>query len=279
MKNIMYVSLLCLGIAGSTAWAIPSAITYQGTLKEKNIPANGDKNMTFTLVGIDRTAYSQELVFKVHVSSGLFSIPLNFQLVAPYTWETITPYIKVTVEGQEMGPLEPVTATLYSIVAGSVVDGSIGTTKLGASAVTREKLDAVSFQAPGLGFVPAGAILMFDRACPAGWTPYAALNSGRFPMGTGTFSNTSGGNAAHTHSTPNHEHTLATSDHRFGNPAGPVGIVGDSGTPKGTLVGFNNGSDFPARIMRNYTEISGGGETGSGNNLPPYLQVVFCQKS
>ena len=86
----------------------------------------------------------------VNVVNGLFSVPLNFQLVSPYTWDTINPYIQVSVEGQVLSPNEPVTTTAYAIVANSVINGAIGTPQLAAMAVTSTTIANGAIGAPQL---------------------------------------------------------------------------------------------------------------------------------
>ncbi len=48
--------------------------------------------------------------------------------------------------------------------------------------------NGASWQSPG---VPSGAIVMFDAACPSGWTRFAALDN-RFPRGSATYGATGG---------------------------------------------------------------------------------------
>src|ERR1700760_3521215 len=108
--------------------------------------------------------YGDAIDLEVNVQQGLFSVPLTFTNV---DWEHITPYIQVTVEGNVLGSPEALSATVYATLAGGVVDGSI----------TRQKIEPTSFQASGDGFVPEGAILMFNGLCPSGWTRFSPLDN------------------------------------------------------------------------------------------------------
>src|SRR4051812_16914083 len=99
MKRLCIVSL-GLSMLITNCWAIPSAITYQGTLKEKGIPAQGPKDMTFQLTDPSgNVPYSNGISKTVTVSNGLFSASLSFQLLPAYSWDTISPYLKVTIGG------------------------------------------------------------------------------------------------------------------------------------------------------------------------------------
>jgi len=151
MKNSLFLTIGCLLLAQVKVMAIPSQITYQGTLKQNGVPTNALKNMTFLLVSADgKTPYSLIISSQVNVINGLFSIPLSFQLVSPYTWDTINPYIQVSVEGQALSPNEPVTTTAYAIVAASVISGAIGTPQLASMAVTSTTIANGAVGAPQL---------------------------------------------------------------------------------------------------------------------------------
>src|SRR5579859_3615216 len=105
------ILILSMGIVGFSPalWAIPTEINYQGTLKQNGTPATGNKNITFTLTSSDgNTAYSNAITVNTPINNGLFSVKLNFQLLGTNTWESITPYIKVNVEGQDLGPPEKI---------------------------------------------------------------------------------------------------------------------------------------------------------------------------
>jgi hypothetical protein len=262
MKRIISISVVVLATYCSLAWAIPTAITYQGTLKQNGIPLSDYKNMTFTLVSPDGTiAYSVLISSRVHVVNGLFSIPLNFNLVVPYTWESINPYIKISVEGQDLKPIEPLSATIYATVSASVIDG----------AITRQKIDPTSFESAGIGLVPQGAIIMFNGSCPPGWNRFAILDN-RFPLGVDpalTVPGTFGGSASHSHSISidgAHNHgglTARNNNDRFdGKLGGPDTVPSSGHTHNISTDGAHNHS----------------GSTGSVVWIPPYAAIVFCQK-
>lgn len=150
-----------------SAWAgvVPSQITYQGTLKQSGVAANGTYTMTFRLTdngGL--TQYWSSGPMPVTVSQGLFSALLSPTGV---DWQNVTPYIEVNVSGQVLLPREPVTSTAYALMCGSVANET-------------------------------GMIAMFAEICPSGWTRFGALD-GVFPMGGAAYGAT-GGSATHSHS-------------------------------------------------------------------------------
>ena len=155
MKRLFMLFSLSLIAASQVLWAIPSEINYQGTLKEKGLPASGNKNITFTRTSQDgKTAYSNSITVNTPVVNGLFSTKLNFQLLSGNTWESITPYIKVNVEGQDLTPTEKISSSLYAMVSSSVVAGAITPASV----------------APGYGLVPSGTIVAFaGTSVPDGW--------------------------------------------------------------------------------------------------------------
>lgn len=144
MRKIAFVLLAGLS---SVLYAgnVPTKITYQGTLKKSGVPANGTFKMRFDLVSSDdRTQYWTSADMDVRVSSGLFSANLEPTGV---DWQNVNPFIRVSVEGQALGPIEPVTSTIYSVMSGSVIDGAIEPSKLAPS--VQQSL------------VPVGTILAF----------------------------------------------------------------------------------------------------------------------
>jgi len=159
MKKIIGFLAVSFLLGGQAVWAIPSAITYQGTLKDKGVPANSSPTtpytMTFQLVDQSgATPFSNTLTKQVTVSNGLFSVPLSFQLLSPNTWESINPYLKVAVNGQELKPYEAIGATAYSVVSSAVVDGAISPAKIST----------------GFGLVPSGTVVAFaGTSAPSGW--------------------------------------------------------------------------------------------------------------
>jgi hypothetical protein len=254
MKKLFLLIAACVLMVPVKSNAIPSQITYQGTLKEHGVPVTDTKKMTFLLVSSDgQTPYSQIITKQVSVQGGLFSTQLDFQLAAPYTWETVTPFIQVSVEDVTLGPPEAVTATVYANVASSVIDGSI----------TPAKINTTAFQAAGPGLVPAGAVIMFATSCPQGWTRFSALDN-LFPMGASTYGN-QGGSATHSHSLQNNGAISQVSYGAIGN----VGVVGGGDGGLTFTVGNNNQTAYQPKSSN----------TTSASNVPPYLTVIFCQKN
>jgi hypothetical protein len=110
------------------------------------------ETVTFQLTSQDgNTFYSQPINVSVTPINGLFSAKLDFQLLTGFTWESINPYIKVSVGGQALSPTEKVSATIYAVISSSVAvngvstnsiaDGSVTNSKLASGAVTNDKLD------------------------------------------------------------------------------------------------------------------------------------------
>ena len=168
----------CIALA-APAWAIPSSITYQGTLKQSGLPASGNKNMLFRITNQDGTkVYWSSGNMPVSIANGLFSAHISPTGV---DWQNLVPYIEVSVEGQILLPREPVNATAYAMISNSIVDGAITP----ASVIS------------GYGLVPSGGVVMFTTDCPSGWTRFSAMDNA-FPMGSASYGAT-GGSATHTH--------------------------------------------------------------------------------
>jgi len=306
MRKQLFLIFAYLATCHGLAMAIPAQITYQGTLKQNGVPVTGPRHINFAITDVTgNQQYGNAIDTITLVTQGLFSVPLTFTGV---DWENITPYIKVTVENSVIGSPEAITATVYATLARGVVNGSI----------TRQKLEPTSFEPPGYGLVPAGAIMMFSSACPSGWAPFSALD-GRFPMASNVAGAT-GGTATHSHNVNPHTHTLPDHIHNIDDSTLNIGIgirniqydnnlviktgnnVGSfSATTANQWYGFEyeNGMTYPAPTGSNPADVpvtgpkiigetypSGNGTTGSSvaatdlqNNLPPYVTLIFCQKN
>jgi hypothetical protein len=141
------------------------------------------------------------------------------------------------------------------------------------------------------GGVPTGMIALFDGECPDGWARYGHLD-GRFPRGNSTAGET-GGEDEHTHTFDitartskdgSHHHMLAMGE-KVDIDKGTFGHIGiykgyvqafeergrdRTGVPRARAVTDDDGSHDHL--------ISVQGDSESTPNLPPYLDLVFCQK-
>ncbi len=243
MKKHWVVLLWLFCVARVWGGAVPSQITYQGTLKQSGAAANGTYSMVFRLT--DSTGLNQYWSSgpqNVSVNQGLFSMVLSPTGV---DWQNVAPHIEVNVSGQTLLPREPVNSTAYALMCGSVADGSVF----------------------------AGMIAMFAGACPTGWTVYAPLE-GRFPVGQDPNNpaqfalGASGGQLTHAHGISSdgaHDH-----DGWTGGPNRQ--IESDGGRNFVSPIGEHTHS-ISTDGDHNHT-----GTTATVSSLPPYLSMVFCQK-
>lgn len=227
-------------LAGRPLWAIPTAITYQGALKDKGAPATGTRQMSFRITNQDGTqVYWSSGQQSVQVANGLFSTKIT---PTGIDWEAVTPYLEVSVEGQQLLPREAISASVYALVANSVSHG----------AITPEKVAA------GFGLVPSGMIGMFAQACPTGWTYFSAME-GIFPRGGAAYG-AMGGSATHSH-TLQVVQTLA---------GGGASVIGTDRAGDGKLLAFGGPGGFTVDVRSSDTNVQ--------PTAPPYLTVVYCQK-
>ena len=249
MKRIIALIWILATVACPSGAAILQ-ITFQGTAKSGGVPITGTRNMQFTYVdssGVTIPGTSPMSYANVPFNNGLFAV----QLPADSTidWQHLSPYIQVSVEGQLLKSDQPITANIYAIVAQSVydnaittpklVDGSVTNVKLADGSITSAKLDA---SVQGIT-VPSGMVAMFTTSCPTGWTRFSQLD-GSLPMGSAS--------------------------------AGSTG--GSASLPSGHAVAFGSGQGSGSAWI---TYINGDPTLQNHpiSILPPYVTMVFCQKS
>src|ERR1700688_1147952 len=135
MKRLV-TGLIWFSLGSAPLWAMPTQITFQGTLKQQNVPVNATKNMQFSFVDGSDASIPGTVpisVANVQVTNGLFAVNLPLDPAIP--WEQYTAFIQVSVEGQTLTPNQPLNANVYAVAA-----------------------------------IPQGMIAMFAAACPTGWT-------------------------------------------------------------------------------------------------------------
>jgi hypothetical protein len=141
----------------------------------------------------------------------------------------------------------------------------------------------------------SGMIVMFDVACPAGWTRFTALD-GKFPLGSDIYGITGGAET--------HGHTMdAVPDHNHGGLTGNQAVAhthgfttdGNDGTDtvdnnldaSTTAVGgayHTHGGTTGGTVedtTHNHQINNGGGHTPtsqSASHYPPYRTMIFCKK-
>ena len=112
---------------------------------------------------------------------------------------------------------------------------------------------------------PSGLILLFDSACPSGWTDLSSTYSGKFIKLTtvvGSAGDT-GGNSQHRHTVdpPSQDSGNATPVYNYYNCT--IGGAGSSNQNWG-------GHQHPVNPGSVYTDYE--------TNLPPYLDMLLCKK-
>src|SRR5260370_34039155 len=110
MKRIATILILTT-LGGAPLYAMPSQITFQGTLKQQGVPVNTTKNMQFSFVdgtGATIPNTSPISIANVQVTNGLFAVSLPIDPSIP--WGQYSPFIRVSLEGQILTPDQPVNA-------------------------------------------------------------------------------------------------------------------------------------------------------------------------
>ncbi|MGH7785824.1 MAG: hypothetical protein ACRERC_03100 [Candidatus Binatia bacterium] len=173
--------LLVATLAATPVRAVDSAFTYQGQLKQQDVPADGPCDLRFELfdAAIDGGQIGAAQTYTdVVLADGLFTLQLNFGGEAfdgNDRWLQIATRCPAGAGAFAMlTPRQPLTATPYALFASSIADeavtsakladGAVGTAQLAAGAVTGDKVANGSLDESAVGFNYAGST---SKAGPA----------------------------------------------------------------------------------------------------------------
>ncbi len=124
--------------------------------------------------------------------------------------------------------------------------------------------------------IPAGAILVFDAACPSGWTRVSAFD-GKFVRGAAAYGAT-GGADTHTHSYASHTHPHTHAGYSFAAAPEAVTIDAAGGSSTGYAATIHTHT-LIATGPTNAFDTTAAGTTDAGNSIPAYQDVIFCKKN
>lgn len=120
----------------SNAWAQDSVeiISYQGNLKDNDVPMNGTVAMTFAIFDTQTPGSDPPLWSGTHsgvqISDGIFNVHLGS--VTPFpadlfdTYDNL--YLRITVGGETLLPLQQLASTPYAMKAGTADHAHTATT-------------------------------------------------------------------------------------------------------------------------------------------------------
>lgn len=213
---------------------------------------------------------------------GIGSLGVQDSAAVAITGGSITGLASLTVAGTVTANLFAGSgASLTALNAAELATGIVPTARLGGGIANSSSFLRGDQQwAAPLGTFPAGGIVLFDVACPAGWTRFTPLD-GRFPRGSSAYGAT-GGSSTHTHSAgsysaPAHTHgagsyTAASHDHG----AAYTSVDGDGGE-----IVVNDINSSSPDISGTSSSGGGGsitGTSGSTDHTPLYVDMVYCKK-
>ena len=138
-------------------------------------------------------------------------------------------------------------------------------------AASQIQISSLSELVAGEAGIPTGgkAIVMFNVSCPTGWTRVTAFDS-KFIRGASSYGGTGGSNT-HSHSgTSSHSHTgVGNHDHSTSGIQASGALQSGSGYGAyGTTTGSGGAHAHPAA----------GSGISTSNNVPEYVDVLFCSK-
>lgn len=199
MRTITVLLLLALGSAASAA-TVSTTLTYQGSLEESGVPANGVYDFTFQLMFPQGGQASAPIVVDdVTVVGGVFTVPLNFGVGFTGGERTLAVSVRPgnsTGSFTALVPDVPLTAApnalfanfadraASAVSANDVASGAIDETDLATAAVstraladdsvTVAKLHGATYVSPNSlsdSNIPANTCDTFDIAVTGGFEP------------------------------------------------------------------------------------------------------------
>lgn len=168
MKQLTFLSLIFFVTTSSLSSQVPQNLSYQGLLTDTNGEAmNGNFDLTFKLYTVSAAGTSLwDETQTVTVSDGLFNVILGS--INPLTLPFDRAYwLGITISGgSELEPRIQLASSAYSLIARSIVDSAVTSSKIADGAVTTPKLNTTG--------ASVGQALMFNGSNVAWDKPSAA---------------------------------------------------------------------------------------------------------
>ncbi|MDD5067020.1 MAG: phage tail protein [bacterium] len=162
MKKITFL-LIFISAACHLQAKIPGLITYQGRLQQGMVPANGNKNILFSIWDSESggTEIWRSDLQTVHVTNGLFNTYIGlttsggFSSISNINWDNYdTAWLQIRVETEILSPRVQFVSAPYALISKTVVSNSLTPGKI----------------RKGWGLVPAGTIMIWPCSTPPeGW--------------------------------------------------------------------------------------------------------------
>jgi len=168
-----HILTLAALLAAPCVFAQGTAFTYQGQLDDAGAPASGSYDLTFSVwsaasggaqIGSPFSTYG------VSVDGGLFSVNLDFGagvFTGPDRWLEIGVQTNGGGGFTTLSPRTKVTASPYSVLAGSVPSGSIGSAQVLDNSLTAADLAVGSVGASEIATGAVGTLEVLDNSLTA----------------------------------------------------------------------------------------------------------------
>ncbi|MFC1522607.1 hypothetical protein ACFL6Y_09380 [Elusimicrobiota bacterium] len=133
--------------------SIPQEVNYQGQLKESGVFVDEAKTFIFRITNEDGTTeYWTSGSTQITVTSGIFNYRIGADNAASFSsvdWNSITPYLEITVGGTALSPREPLSSAFFAMHAADVNDNTINNSKLVSDPDSLFKVSAGSLTLSG----------------------------------------------------------------------------------------------------------------------------------
>ena len=151
MKHILLtLTLAALCAAKTFAAPMGTAFTYQGRLNDGGAPANGSYDLLFMLYNhpTDTLYFGEHIILPaVPVTNGHFTVQLNANgEFGPYAFTGEARWLQIGVRSNPsanwtfLAPRQPLTPTPYALMAGTVPDGAVTSSKIANGAIGAQQI-------------------------------------------------------------------------------------------------------------------------------------------
>lgn len=185
--------------ATAPARAMGTSFSYQGSLEDSGVPANGSYDFSFRLIDSAGGLLATNLRDSVEVVNGVFTVELNYGSPATAFPGNFVRFLEIGIRPggsagayEFLSPLTPVNPAPYAQRAALVTNGAITEVSIGGGAVTTTKVADGAVNTAKLADTAVTAAKLADSAVTNAKLGTNAVTNAKVAVGTLTMSRVAG---------------------------------------------------------------------------------------